>query len=69
MRPGDPVRASPGTAPTAAAFDALTKTSQAGRPAQLEEIAGAAHYLASEVAGCVQGTTVVVDGGGLAARL
>lgn len=35
---------------TAAALDALTKTSPAGRPAEPEEIAGAALYLASEVA-------------------
>ncbi|MGW0886138.1 hypothetical protein [Streptomyces sp. NPDC002671] len=51
LQPGDPgPTRTPGTAPTAAALDALTKASPAGRPAEPEEIAGAALYLASEVA-------------------
>lgn len=59
----------PGTAPLGAALNTLTKTFPAGRPAEPEEIAAAAVYLAGESAGFVHGTTLVIDGGGLAARL
>jgi NAD(P)-dependent dehydrogenase (short-subunit alcohol dehydrogenase family) len=59
----------PGTALLGAALDAMAKTGPAGRPAEPEEIAGAALYLASDAAGFVHGTTFAVDGGGIAARL
>ena len=59
----------PGTEPLGAALDVLTKTFPAGRPAEPGEIADAVLYLAGEAAGYVHGTTLVVDGGGLAARL
>jgi NAD(P)-dependent dehydrogenase (short-subunit alcohol dehydrogenase family) len=58
----------PGTEPLGETLDALAKTFPVGRPAESEEITGAAVYLASESASFVHGATLVVDGGGLAVR-
>ena len=49
------------------AADALAQASPLGRLLEPEEVAAAVGYLACEEAGCVNGQTLVLDGGGLQA--
>lgn len=50
---------------TAQAIEALAGTSPLGRLVEPEEVTAAVAYLASDPAGCVNGQTLVLDGGGI----
>ena len=65
IAPG-PVRTE-GTEAMGEALDGLAKMAPAGRPAEPEEIAAAALYLASDESGFVHGAILPVDGGRVAA--
>jgi len=65
ISPG-PVRTE-GTAPMGEGLDQVASLGPAGRTAEPEEVAAAAVYLASDEAAFVNGVTIAVDGGLLAA--
>jgi NAD(P)-dependent dehydrogenase (short-subunit alcohol dehydrogenase family) len=58
-----------GSAGAKAILDAMVLATPAGRTGRPEEIADAAVYLASDAASFVQGSTLLVDGGALNARV
>lgn len=59
----------PGTAPIADALTVLTSSFPSGRPASPTEVGELIAYLASPEAAFLHGTTINIDGGGVATRL